>query len=269
MEHNDFLDFLARQVLIGAIDLSVAQMLAGYDERFPMRLPLLPREVVVEITDDENEFWWLVLVSVLAAMQRTPVGADFYTRRQTANLIQEKFVAEVRTLAREANRNVASWQRQLTEIVRRHYVWMGQIAVGRPLNTPELAALNVRLIEVANAPLVALAAYGEATALRSLQGEPYSEAYHANRSILYAGGALAVFYVLASQEYIGREGWIVRYIAHDDPRTCLACSASDFDGPYLPGRAPEPGEVCLGRGYCRCELRFEYNPVEYKRLTGG
>lgn len=61
-------------------------------------------------------------------------------------------------------------------------------------------------------------------------------------------------------------GVVVDYISMDDDGTCGPCLDAEEEGPYLPGRGPFPGQVCLGLDHCRCERVARFAMAEYDLL---
>lgn len=101
---------------------------------------------------------------------------------------------------------------------------------------------------------------------------PLSEKQVAARLRTYAGVPFATFYRAAMRPAsLGGElgpGWVLDYIPLDDGGACFPCIHAGRDGPYLPSLPhPMPGEICLGRGSCRCKLQPRFSPADYDRLT--
>lgn len=91
------------------------------------------------------------------------------------------------------------------------------------------------------------------------------------RSNLYSGEARGTFYE-AMEERIreltdAEEGWVMEYIPKDDESTCVPCSESS--GYYLPGTGPMPGQVCMGKGKCRCRRVPVFLPEIFARLVAN
>src|SRR5690606_361524 len=106
---------------------------------------------------------------------------------------------------------------------------------------------------------------GEIAARRAV-GRPFSAGYLAGRSRQYGGVGWQAYWQ-AEEGNHAEYGIVVVYRSRDDGYTCSPCLAAERDGPYLPASPhPWPGEVCLGRGYCRCELEYIYDPVIYEQL---
>lgn len=95
-------------------------------------------------------------------------------------------------------------------------------------------------------------------------GNPYSLAQVINRSQLYSGAGRGIWFRATEEDL--EAGWIIDYVATDDAGTCLPCFAAQIEGPYLPNLGPYPGEVCLGRGRCRCFREPRVNNAIYAEL---
>lgn len=111
--------------------------------------------------------------------------------------------------------------------------------------------------------------FGDYLAFSAATSVPLSESKTVSRAISYGGtGRAAYYYTLERnlQDILtdGAEGYIVQYVAMDDPRTCNPCH--DAQGYYLPTDGPYPGEVCLGQAYCRCKRVLIFDPYTYRML---
>lgn len=131
------------------------------------------------------------------------------------------------------------------------------------------------LVSVNDAPAVpyptdtlAIAFAALSVAVRALQGKPLSEAAIAQRAAQYGGVGRAAFYTGMEGSATTQRGYVARYVARDDDRTCVRCLDAEARGPYLPGDGPKPGDVCLGRHRCRCTRELVYDPAAWARLTG-
>jgi hypothetical protein len=106
------------------------------------------------------------------------------------------------------------------------------------------------------------------------------EPFLARFARLVAAGALSVRAIAARAKLYGnvghaaywqaqgssaQTGYIERWISQDDQHVCINC-APLHNRTFLPGQGTMPGEVCLG--ICRCSRVLEYNPDEYRRLSG-
>ena len=87
-----------------------------------------------------------------------------------------------------------------------------------------------------------------------------------NRALMYGGTGWGAWFKGNITAKARGDGYVVRYIAKDDDRTCSPCYEAERNGPYLPNdpRLPYPGEVCRGHGKCRCR-----HEVIYDMAIGG
>lgn len=89
-----------------------------------------------------------------------------------------------------------------------------------------------------------------------------------NRSNLYSGVPRGEFYTAMEERLASltneEVGWLVEYIPKDDDSTCEPCHAAA--GYYLPNQGPKPGEVCQGRGRCRCRRVPRFLPEIFAKL---
>lgn len=135
---------------------------------------------------------------------------------------------------------------------------------------PEYSVIAVRETEeAAQDQLRWLYLFAVAAAARAALGRPWTDAYIAARSRQYLGEARALYYRALEQRQDFSDGYVIDYIAMDDPSTCRPCSAAARNGPYLPGRGPMPGDVCEGGGFCRCRRVSRFDPATAAELAAG
>jgi hypothetical protein len=163
--------------------------------------------------------------------------------RRSATLrdsIQDVFEEYVRRLADTALATPARWEDRMGRAVRNQLVAQHSFAIRRqPLPT--------EMLEIARGPL----AEQEKFLARFRRDLPnMTEPQIARRSAMYSGAGRAQWF--RARELSEGEGILVYYVAVDDKVTCLPCFSAEENGPYKPGEGPFPGEVCLGRGSCRC-----------------
>lgn len=103
--------------------------------------------------------------------------------------------------------------------------------------------------------------------IATLRSQPMSEAQIKQRARMYAGHGRTEYWEARSEEQ--GEGMVAHYVSQDDDGTCSRCVAAEQNGPYPAGSGhPVPGSAtCLGRGACRCRLRFSYDPELYEQLV--
>lgn len=156
----------------------------------------------------------------------------------------------------------------MRQAVRQDTLALAQLGTGRPLSPAQRARLTQRL-RVQDAYLqrfVEEVAAREAVAAAGGRAA-MSEKQIAARARTYAGSARGAYFEAAQGQYEGRAGFVIHFEGADDPNNCSACAAAMDASPYLPGQAPNPGDVCFGGGLCRHYLRVEESPALYAELT--
>lgn len=108
--------------------------------------------------------------------------------------------------------------------------------------------------------------FSDELAIRRMTGAEPSAAAIVARLAIYGALARVGMFVLFERREGDAVGWVYQYIAVDDRGTCGPCVGAQ--GYYLAGQGPMPGEVCLGRGRCRCKRERVYRPDVYRRLIG-
>ncbi|HEX8387075.1 MAG TPA: hypothetical protein VF576_12870, partial [Rubricoccaceae bacterium] len=138
-----------------------------------------------------------------------------------------------------------------------------RLGAGRALTSAETALVQAAV----DRETAFLQRFGGELAVRERSGRPMTEKQVAARTRMYSGSAHALFYEVGEPAQALGPGWVYEYDARDDGGTCPECVAADVGGPYLAGRGPLPGDVCRGRGACRCRRVAVYDPAAYTRLT--
>lgn len=273
MTRAELVNLLADLVLRLVITEDEArELLAQFDRGEWTDLPAPLLEATAPATQDESDNAWLFALGLIGIGAALQADAARQTRRRieesnaitARNQLRTAFEEEMRDLAQQAagDGNVAVWQRQMSETVSRYMLAQAQAGRGRPLTGAEIAELS-RQIQEQRAYVYR---YAAEIAARRANGNPFGEAYLLGRNTQYGGAGWGLWFRGAEADV--EPGWVVDYIARDDSRTCSPCLAAERAGPYLPGQGPYPGEVCLGRGFCRCERRRRYAPDEYRMLRG-
>ena len=278
MTRAELVNLLAELVLRQVINEDDARALLAQFERGEwIDLPLPIAEAVTPVTTRDGMTAWVVLLTSLGAAIGAQVASQIptstartLTEAQGRNLrdrLRAEFDAEMRRLAgRVANgASVGTWQADMSNTVRRYMLAQASAGVGRPLTQAEIQALQGRIQEQTQY----VYRYAADIAARRQTGTPYQVGYLQNRSTQYGGAGWGLYFEAQETGYGAQEGWVVDYISRDDDRTCGPCLDAESRGPYLPGQGPMPGEVCLGRGYCRCERRLRYDPAAWGRLAGA
>lgn len=273
MDPEAFRALLDRLIADGELDLDQTRDLWVAFQRGELQVqPVLPpRELPARVDDDSLEEAALLLLLLLGLRGRDPdrvlagMGRDAALR--ALNALQDAWKDRAVQLAAALARgelDLAGLQVQAMQGLARVYTGAMQLALRRSRLTPaELERLNRLLAREA----AFLSRMADQLALADAQGRALSPGSIAHRLAMYGGQARAEFYrSREAAEIGGNTGWVVRYVARDDERTCTPCH--NAQGYYLPGEGPMPGDVCLGGGYCRCRRVPEYNPTEWARLTG-
>lgn len=246
------LAFLVRCVADGLLtEAEAAGLLRRFDAGEAMSLPLDLGDGVQDLTADD--------VAAAQAWAAQFVDSD----EQQHEDMRAGYVAWQQGLAEQlasGQIGVAAWQRGMLDAIKAHLVAQG-LAGGMSV-AEALAALGPELMTQA----AFLSRFADEWLARWLMGRPMSAAEIANRALSYAGAGWGWFY--RARERDTRDGWVVDYVSRDDPRTCGPCLDAEARGPYLPGTGPYPGQVCLGRGHCRCQRVERYDPEAWRRLVG-
>lgn len=279
MSRAELVNILAELVLRQVINEDDARaLLAQFDRGEWIDLPLPMAEAVTPVTERDGTLAWVVLLTSLGATigaslteQAAPTSLQrIITEAQGRNLrnrLRAEFDAEMQRLAGRVagGASVGTWQADMSNTVRRYMLAQASAGVGRPLTAREIQALEGRIQEQTRY----VYRYAADIAARRQTGTPYQIGYLQNRSTQYGGAGWGLYFEAQETSYGGDDGWVVDYVARDDDRTCGPCLDAENSGPYLPGQGPMPGEVCLGRGYCRCERRLRYDPAAWGRLAGA
>lgn len=252
--------------MVGRNTLSAADArltLTRFDAGELTDLPLSAAELA-EAQDDDR---WLIAVALLALLLRTTPGRTLSAseRKRAQGLLDRQYGMRVAQQARSvaSGGKIATWQTEIQTTISTH---ARQMAVAGASGLPR-TAVQAEVDSLVSGQWGYLAGFGVALMVGRVVGRPLSEAAIAARSLLYGGVGTGAYW--RGVEPTPGYGQIVHYDSRDDDATCGPCSEAERRGPYLVGSAyPRPGEVCLGRGRCHCQLRFEFNPSVYARLTG-
>lgn len=176
-------------------------------------------------------------------------GSFDRVKEQTREVLQSDFDRIVTELAPRAATDLQAWSGAMAASITGYLIAQVIAARGRPLLPTESLVLE-------RGPILDQMDYLDGFT-RHLRDHDVTEAYIISRAKLYGGAGRALWYRTA--EEAAPIGWVVDYVSVDDSGTCLPCVVSEIQGPYLFGHGPFPGEVCLGRGRCRCrrEPRFD------------
>lgn len=255
--------------------------LTGADAMIP-----LPTAQPAPLSDDD-EAAILAMIATASGIAGITTAAELYrlgrraTRAAAADRLADLHEAQAGQLAAELARsgNLRRFQAAAAAMNRRHIAaqaangargWTAALSEQIAAIEAEQAAYLARFVDQAALRQIAeILPRNLAAALGLAALSRYSAEYLAGRLAQYGAAARGQFF-RAAEEFDGESagyGWIVRYIARDDDRTCGPCS--DAQGYYLPGTGPYPGEICLGRHRCRCRREPVFAPDIYATLAAG
>jgi hypothetical protein len=199
-------------------------------------------------------------------VNNAPAIVPSMARRRVRDTLQRRFERQANTNAEliATGAGVAAWHTAMQDSVREHIAAQMVAGTGRPLSAGEMTLANGLMI----VQLAFLARFAVQVAVRWALGDPYSRDYIANRAGLYSGAGWEAWH-RGNERVSAQEPFtVVYYVARDDGSTCGPCATAAGDSPYLPGNHPMPGAVCLGRGRCRCTLRYDIDRAAWLRLQG-
>jgi hypothetical protein len=184
--------------------------------------------------------------------QRPPgakmIGGLLSSRRSSTlrDSLQDVFEEYARRLAKLAAEGLDSkWMPRAERAIRNQLVAQRSFALRRALMPSELMEVAPKL----DFQMSRLIAFEEEVKATSVQAR--SEAVIGARLSLYSGAGRAEWF--RGEEDDAAPGDVVDYQSLDDNSTCTPCLLAEEQSPYPPGEGPFPGEVCLGRGRCRCK----------------
>lgn len=183
-------------------------------------------------------------------------------RRQARDGIQDFFSNEVRSHAASfaASGNLSAWRTSMFGSIAGTILQQKTAALARPMLPSEV----LPLLDAMNFELQKASEFSEEIDARRQTSRPMSSSYIGARSELYSGSGRAVWF--RADEEGQAEGVVIYYEAVDDSGTCSPCLDAEKASPYLPGEGAFPGEVCDGRGRCRCIRIPRDAPREFERL---
>jgi hypothetical protein len=191
--------------------------------------------------------------------------------RRLSDRVRADFSQTTHELAANVSRgemSVGEWEAAFADHVAAHVINQHMVGSGSTEILPE--ALGRITAEVTRQRAYA-ARFADQMSIARAEGTPMTEAYIAARSEMYGGAAYAEYW-RASEQAIATSGdltgWVSEYHALDDGSTCADCANADTAGPYMLSDGPWPGDVCRGKGHCRCERVIVYDPIAYAKLTG-
>jgi hypothetical protein len=263
--HADFEDFLARCRDEGFLspeevaDLRARRLHLVYTD-FPLPLDEgIPDDLTEEDVRASKRRLGVLLLVALAARARR--------RDEMQNVLEGRLRALADT---SSTSSVRAWQTAMRDGITAHILDQAMLGRGAAVANHDPAPdVLEHLNDVIQEQTARLSRFADYRAARSLVGRPLTPEYLAARAALYTGQGRAEWFKGAEESAAETDdGWVVDYIANDDASTCQPCKDAEQDSPYLPSAGAFPGEVCEGRGRCRCERQLRYSPGEARALGG-
>lgn len=231
----------------------------------PMELATAMQSVAVRLTPKQAEPF-LAAATKPVTIETPPEVKEFLRNRLASHFradYDRKVAAYTKALADGGD--VAFWHKKMQLENHAYIARMATAGHGRPLTVAEVDKVS-QIAIVQQGYLYRFS--GEIAARRAI-GSDFSEPYLQARIRQYGGAGWQSFWEAAeTAKTLGQDGYIVHYQSADSPTTCSPCIDAQNNGPYRAGSSyPRPGEVCKGRGLCKCTLRFEYAPDTWKELA--
>lgn len=274
MTRADFAALLDRAIADGLITVAEAEeLILLYDAGAIDPADVIPPgEAGGQFDEEEIALAVGLLLAYLSIPgARSARVATFARRLATVDALADAWQAEAGAVSRRyaaGEITLRQWQAEAATQIRRQI--LAQWLAGSGAEGVIPSGINVRLLGVTRLEEAHLGRFADEIALRIVQGRPMSEAQIAARLRLYGGPARGQFFRgLEDDAAAQRSGWgyVYLYESVDDPNTCDECLAAE--GYYLAGNGPYPGEICRGRGHCRCRRVPVYAPDIYLNLGGS
>lgn len=283
MSREEFAEMLAQLIATGKITLAQA---ANLQQRFligdiieasvPIPLKMLPgrltktefqnalRAAAVFLTPAEGKR--LLTSGDRPRITSTPPEVKKFLRERLRNHFRGDFEATMRQHARMLSEggNVNGWHASMIREQRAYIARQMTAGLGRALAEPEIDEVNRLSVQQQGF----LQRFAGEVSVRRLLGRDFSLAYLTNRSLQYGGVGWGAWFRGNEIAEARGDGYVVRYISVDDGRTCSPCRSAEANGPYLPGKAPTPGEICRGHGLCRCRTEVVFDMDAWRKLKG-
>lgn len=207
--------------------------------------------------DDKWLIAWILLLLLLGA--KAVRGLTPAQQRRTRMLLRDKFNGDVARLAAAITSGAITLDVWQTSLATASGDYARSMAVAGAGKLPSAAVQDsVETSLAAQEPF--LSGFAEAIAVGGL-----SVAQITARSVLYGAAGWAAHWM--ATESVQQDYTVVFYEARDDRRTCGPCLDAERGGPYRVGRAPLPGSICRGGGYCRCNLRYVVDRAVWESLA--
>ena len=214
----------------------------------------LPQSKAEPIPDQDSDYTWLLILLLIGSAGQGVMGRLLLLQREQArDGLRTVFEEAIKRTQRQPT--IKSWHAFLRGDIANYIKRQTFAGSGRPKQADQ-AALREQDDY--------LYYFAGERAVRRLTERPMGDAEVTARALLYGGAAWAAWHVANEGE--SGDGYVCDYIARDDRGTCSSCSEAARRGPYLPGKGPYPGDVCRGRGYCRCTRVLRYDPEAARRL---
>lgn len=249
MTEQEYLDLLTQAVDRRVITTDqaaqlYARFIAGdFDET---ELPLSAAEAK---KDDDDILGFLVAWSLANGIgaQR----ASLRERKQWREANRAGFEMGIGALTSK-RKNVREWQGDFSDVL--VSAMAGQYIAGYGRESIDDMILLSELIDT---QMAFMYRFGGDVHFRQATGQPYSDEQLNARSLMYGGAAWAAWFA-GNEAWSYGSGYIVRYVARDDRRTCSPCRGAV--GYYRLGSGPYPGQICYGGYRCRCERIVMFAP---------
>lgn len=266
MKRKDFLAYLIRAVKDSFLTEQEARaLLRRFDagDIAESMLSLSLDEAITPTTEDDVQRGIVALAALGIVTNGTLKRLTERQQEQTATKLQERFTKEVRGFAYKSLEDLGGWQKSMSLTIQGHIIQQSLLGRLRPLDAQEIKTLD----RVIRAQQAYASRFADEQASRLLQGNPFSVDYIGARSEQYNGEARAEFY--RAKEGEADEGMVFDYVSVDDNGTCQPCIDAEQASPFLAGDGALPGDVCEGRGFCRCVREERYSPDEAAELREG
>lgn len=222
----------------------------------PDDLPLLAAELP---EDDEDGAEILLFLLLLLGIRQQAARLNLRQRERLRTMLQGQLDKELTESIRQLSAGAISlraWQRQGAKLLQSYARRQYAAGTGQIINTDKSQGDQLDYF----------ARFAFDIHARQNVDRPLSVEQMTARGILYGGLGYGLWF-LGNEMFGASYGWVVEYIARDDRKTCPACYDAARRSPYLPQHGPYPGQICYGRGRCRCQRRLVYDEAAYRRLV--
>lgn len=177
-------------------------------------------------------------------VRRTPTLAERETFRTALQKQYEARVANLGKSVADGTISVRQWQNAMNTATAQYLIRQQVLGAGTTrIDAETLTRLNAEV----RRQQAFISRFADQIGARVAVDRPMSAAQVSSRARSYSGAGRA-FGARAQERSTPGERW--QYIAVDDDGTCDPCM--DAEGIYDGDSGPYPGEICEGRGNCRC-----------------